>query len=311
MVPLLELEKAFEETHPAIDVLTEGHGSIQVIRRVTELSEKAEIVAVADHVIIPMLMYTTNVPGTQEKYTSWYVKFAGNVLGIAYKRGSKYADEINSDNWYEILSRPDVRIGFADARLDSCGYRTLMVLQLAERYYNKDSILENILGQFSPRLGIDKSDTITINIPEILRPESDRVLMRGSSMRLIALLEAGEIDYFFEYRSVTEQHNFSFLALPSEINLGSEHPEWYGKVKCTMDFQRFSSIQPEFIGEPIIYGITIPRNAPVYDKAVLYIEFLLGPEGRKIFINNYQPLLTPVQADNETEVPAEIKALLK
>jgi molybdate/tungstate transport system substrate-binding protein len=39
LVPFKEMEKAFEEIYPDIDVLIEGHGSIQVIRHVTEIAQ--------------------------------------------------------------------------------------------------------------------------------------------------------------------------------------------------------------------------------------------------------------------------------
>jgi ABC-type molybdate transport system substrate-binding protein len=49
--PIDELEKAFEAIHPEVDVLMECHGSIQVIRHVTELHEKIDVVATADHAL--------------------------------------------------------------------------------------------------------------------------------------------------------------------------------------------------------------------------------------------------------------------
>src|SRR5690554_6856031 len=54
LVPFGAIEKAFEAENPDIDVLVEGHGSIQVIRHVIELpafsgEPVADIVAVADY----------------------------------------------------------------------------------------------------------------------------------------------------------------------------------------------------------------------------------------------------------------------
>jgi len=312
MLPFTELEKAFEAKYPATDVLIEGHGSIQVIRHVTELYEEADIVAVADHSLIPMMMYNVTVPDTNESYASWYVSFATNSLGIAYTPASRYASEINENNWYEILTRAGVKLGLSDARLDACGYRALMLLYLAEAYYQDDTIFEKVLGEFKPPLEVQPGETATIIVPEILNPLSERVVLRGSSIRLLALLESGDIDYAFEYRSVTEQYNLNFLGLPPEINLSeAEYSELYKQVNCRLDFQRFSSVKPEFTGQPIIYGITIPRNAPHYEEAVRFLEFLLGPEGQQILRQNYQPPMVPPQAEDIDKVPAELRALLK
>jgi molybdate/tungstate transport system substrate-binding protein len=312
MYPLDRVEKAFEALHPDVDILTEGHGSIQVIRHVTELHEESDLVIVADDSLIPMMMYDTKIPDTDQSYTDWYIKFATNTLGIAYSANSKYAGEINERNWYKILARPDIKLGFADARLDACGYYTLMTLALSELYYGDDSILENVLGPFNPPLKTSMEGTVTtITVPEILRPDSDKTIVRGSSIRLLALLDSGDIDYSFEYRSVAEQQGLKFIELPPEINLGSSaQADFYGHVKCVMEFQRFATVRPEFTGEPIIYGITIPRNAPHKDIALEYLEFLLGMEGQKIFASSHHPMIPPA-ADNPANLPLGLETLLK
>jgi molybdate/tungstate transport system substrate-binding protein len=312
MVPFTEIEAAFESEHPDIDVLIEGHGSIQVIRHVTELFEEADIVAVADHALIPMLMYNTTVPDTDESYASWYIKFATNSLGIAYTSSSLYSGEINAQNWYEILARPDVRLGISDARLDACGYRALMLLKLAEEYYGDRTIFNEVLGEFNPVIKVESEGTkTTILVPEVLHPMDERIVLRGSSIRMLALLDSGDIDYAFEYMSVAEQHQLEFLELPQEINLGeADYSELYETVICKLDFHRFSSVQPVFTGEPIIYGITVPYIAPHPDKAVSFIEFLLGDGGRQILLQNHQSQLVPFEADNIHKAPLELSHVM-
>jgi molybdate/tungstate transport system substrate-binding protein len=313
MVPFQELEREFEAKYPDIDVLIEGHGSIQVIRHVTEIHEEADVMAVADHSLIPMMMYNVKIPDTDDDYADWYIKFATNSLGIAYTSASKYAGEINEQNWYEIMSRPDVRVGFADARLDACGYRTLMLLNLAETYYSNDDITGGVLGEFNPAITATiENETRVIAIPEILNPLSERTILRGSSIRMLALLDSGDIDYTFEYRSVAEQHGLRFIELPPEINLGDAgYSALYSRVKCLLDFHRFSSVQPEFEGQPIIYGITVPNNAPHPGEAEQFIEFLLGAEGSRILAQNHQPALEAVEAENIDNVPVSLKQFLE
>ncbi len=312
MVPLTELEKAFELQNPDVDAFIEGHGSIQVIRHITELSEEADIIAVADHSLIPMLMYPVAMPDTDEHYASWYAKFATNSLGIAYTKDSLYSDEINGENWYEVLSRPDIKLGISDARLDACGYRAFMLLTLAEAYYNDRSIFQRVLGEFSPAIGVKSDGTLTtIEVPELLRPVDERIVLRGSSIRMLALLDSGDIDYAFEYRSVVEQHELEFLELPPEINLGDlTYEEVYKKVVCKLDFHRFTTVQPVFSGQPIMYGITIPGNAPHKEVAAQFIEFLFSGEGRNIFEQNHQAQIIPPEVDHMDLVPEQLRHLL-
>jgi molybdate/tungstate transport system substrate-binding protein len=82
------------------------------------------------------------------------------------------------------------------------------------------------------------------------------------------------------------------VPLPDAINLGAEDHD-YSSVLVELDYQRFASVQPEFRGEQISYGITIPSNAPHPDEAALFIAFLLGPEGRAIMKADYHPLFDP------------------
>ena len=45
--------------------------------------------------------------------------------------------------------------------------------------------------------------------------------MRPKEVDLIPLLETGQLDYVFIYKSVCEQHHLPYVALPDQINLGS------------------------------------------------------------------------------------------
>lgn len=314
MIPFQTIEKQFELKYPGVDVLIEGHGSIQVIRAVTELGDDVDLAAVADSQLIRLLMYDTQMPDKNGPYADWCIDFATNAIGIAYTDNSRYAKEIKADNWYQIMSRPDVNIGFSDPRIDSLGYRTLMVAQLARAYYKDDALFDRLLaGNFSPVIGITTSQGITvIKVPEMLRPALPRVILRSYSLQILALLESGDVDYSFEYESVARQHGLNFLKLPDEINLSSQnYTQLYRQVKVEMDFQRFASVNPKFNGAPIVYGVTIPNNALHPEVATTFLEFLLGQGGQSILRENYQPPLVPAVSDNPAKVPDILRGLIQ
>ncbi|MEW5719673.1 MAG: tungstate ABC transporter substrate-binding protein WtpA, partial [Chloroflexota bacterium] len=312
MIPFDDLEKAYEADHPDVDVLIEAHGSIQAIRIVSEVHQVMDAVFSADHALIPMLMYQARVPETGKPYANWYIKFATNHLSLAYSAKSKYADQINADNWYKIVARSDVKLGLADPRFDAVGYRALMALQLAKAAYSKPTIFEDvIMGQFKTAITrTDENGRAVIRVPEILETQkSSNIVVRGSSVQLIALLESGDLDYAFEYESVIQQHKLNVVKLPDAINLSSEqYAKQYGQVQVRLDFQRFASVKPEFTGEVIGYGLTIPSNAPHPKQAEDFIAFLLGPKGRAIMEQNQHPLISP-QADRRDALPANLKSL--
>jgi molybdate/tungstate transport system substrate-binding protein len=314
ILPFDDLERAFEEQHPNVDVLMEGHGSIQCIRHVTELEELADVVAVADHSLIPLLMYETEVPETGQPYADWTMQFATNQLGLAYTAESTFADEIDADNWYEILSRPEVLYGLSDPRFDACGYRGMMAAQLGNAYYDEPDLFYNLFGdQFTRPVRVQErqevNDLDIIMIPEVLQPEDDSGLtMRGASVQLLGLLQSGDLDYAFEYQSVSSQHNLSFLALPPEINLSdAAHAESYRQVRVKLAFRRFATVNPEFEGKTIAYGLTIPSNAPHPHLAAELIQFFIGPQGQTVMANNQHPMILPPVVDNEAALPETLR----
>jgi molybdate/tungstate transport system substrate-binding protein len=312
IIPFGDLETAFESKYPEIDVLAQYHGSIQVMRHATELHEPIDVVATADASLIPMLMYATNNPDTGQPYADWYIRFASNHLAIAYQPGSKYANEINAENWYSILSRPEVKVGIADPRFDASGYRALMAFALAQKVYQNQRIFMDMFGgDFSYPPGIFTEDGMTtITVPEIVETKTGaHIVMRGASMALIALLESGELDYAFEYETVIEQHHLKMVQLPEAVNLGGEgYADSYGSVQVNLDFQRFASVKPVFRGERIGYGITIPSSALHPKEASLFIEFLLSPEGRAVMQADSHPMFDPAIGQGYTNIPAELQS---
>ncbi len=310
MVPFAAIEKAFEADHPNVDVQIEGHGSIQVIRHVTELHAAVDVMAVADYSLLRMMMYDTPMPETPESYANWHVKFATNRLGVAYTSSSKYAQQITDQNWHEIIARPDAIIGVSDPRFDSCGYRAFMMCQLAELHYHDELIFEAVVGDFSPAITVEeKSGMHTIVVPEVLRPK--KISLRGSSVALLATLQSGDIDYAFMYQSVAEQYGLEFIELPPEIDLSSaDHSDYYNRVSCRLSFQRFATVEPEFIGQEIVYGLTVPGNAPHPELAAEFIAFILSPEGQEILTQTNQPALNPPTTDQLENVPSLLKPML-
>ena len=65
--PLNKVEADFEKANPNVDVQIQGHGTIQVIRHVTELNYKVDVMLVADYALIPQMMYPTINTSNQPK----------------------------------------------------------------------------------------------------------------------------------------------------------------------------------------------------------------------------------------------------
>lgn len=264
-VPFAEVEKRFEALHPDIDVLREAGGSTKMARMISELGKPADIMASADYTVIDK--------GLIPAHADWNILFASNQLVLCYTDQSKFADEVSADNWYEILARPGVVWGHSDPNLDPCGYRALMVLQLAEKFHNQPGLYERLIAN---------------------RPEAN---VRPKSVELVSLLKTGHMDYAWEYLSVAKQHGLKYVALDDHINLGNyKFDNFYAlaKVKVT---GKAPGTWITRTGQSCTYGLTLIKTAPNRDGAVLFLEYLLDPEqGLKILEEMGQPAISPSQA---------------
>ena len=311
MVPFAQIQTAFEKANPNINVELQPFGSIQAIRQVTELGQQADLVAVADATLIPMMMYQTKM-ADGKPYADWDIESNTNQLVLAYTSNSKYAAELNSNNWYQIISRPDVSFGFTDPRIDAVGYRTLMTLGLAASYYNDPTLVRDTVGShFSlPVTTAINNGITTVSVPELLEPTDSHLVLRNADIELLALLQSGNVDYTLDYKSVVMQDGLNYLELPPGISLGDiSNAPAYQKVTVKMDYQRFSTVNPVFGGTPIIYGMTIPNNAQNPSDAVKFIQFVLGNKGQEIFKNCSQPEMVPPICDNVSALPGALKTL--
>jgi molybdate/tungstate transport system substrate-binding protein len=278
LLPFDEAEHEFEQLHPDVDVQIEGHGSIQVIRQVTDLHRPGDMVAVADESLIPDMMFR-QMDDSTGNYSDSFIPFGRNEMVIVYTNKSRYGDEIDENNWFEVLSRPDVRVGIANPMLDASGYRALMVTMLAETEYRNSTIFDRVIGDhFSPPLNVTRNGSeLLITLPEVMKPSDDHVAVRDGSIYLLSLLETGGIDYAFEYRSVAEGNNLRWISLPPSINLGSEaYADRYRSVAVTLGFRRFSTIGSERRGRPIVYAISIPNTASHPEMARAFADYIIN-----------------------------------
>jgi molybdate/tungstate transport system substrate-binding protein len=133
--------------------------------------------------------------------------------------------------------------------------------------------------------------------------------IRPKETDLLALLEAGEIDYLFIYRSVGEQHSLNLLLLPDEVNLKrAELADLY----ATATVELTGKEPGEFItqtGAPMVYGITMPFKAEQQEMALAYIALLLSPEGQAIMEGNGQPSINPAYCEQYDALPDMLKPL--
>ncbi len=298
-VPFETIEAQFEADQQTflreVDVQLEPAGSVACVQKITELGEDADVLASADYSLIPTMMIPT--------HADWYIIFAKNRMTLAYTANSLYADEINATNWYEILRRSDVKWGFSNPNLDPCGYRTPMVIQLAELEYGDNDIFEDLVEAYSDISVTEDNGVYTIdsNMTD-LNPNTERLTIRNKSVDLVSLVQAGGLDYAFEYSSVAKQHGLIYLELPESIDLSAVmYADTYGKVTVV-------KTSGTSTGSPIVNGITIPTTAPNPALAEEWVQYVINEYGQGVWTDNGQPPITPAVTSDLDKTPESLKA---
>lgn len=298
--PFEELEKIYEKKYDDVDVLRESAGSADTIRKVTDLGKIADVIGSADYTLIKSMMMENN-----PVYANWYIQFAVNQLVIAYTDKSTANTELSINNWPEIFARKNVNFGFSNPNADPCGYRSLMMIQLAEKYYNLPNLFEDLVESHSSITVEKNSENFTINAPENLNPDSS-IMIRPKETDLMAQLEVGELDYLIIYRSVAYQHresNVRFLELPKNIDLSDASlANDYGRVSL----QQYSDSVGKgklIKAKPIVYGTTIPTNAENNNEAENFVKLLLGADGQRVLNDLGQPPIVPARVSDINKIP--------
>jgi len=274
-VPFRELSGLFMERHPGVSVRAEAAGTRACARKICNLGRRCDVFGAADYRVVENLLMPDHV--------DFNIRFATNEMVIAYTADSRMRDRITADNWHDVLLAPDVAFGRSDPDRDPCGYRTVMLFQLAEKHYGVPGLAEKLASAGGGRF---------------IRPkETD----------LLALLEAGEIDYVFIYRSVARQHGLEIVVLPEEVNLKSPRlASLYETARARVTGKR----PGEFIarqGAPIVYSVAITKDAPNRPAAEAYVALLLSAEGRAIMARNGQSPIHPARTDDVEKLPAVLK----
>jgi molybdate transport system substrate-binding protein len=108
-------------------------------------------------------------------WVSWYVTFANSPLVIGYNPHSKFAEDLQTKPWYEVITEPGFLIGRTDPATDPKGKLTEQALAQAAKTYNLPAL-----------------NKITASSSNVFPEET-----------LVGRLQAGQLDAGFFYTSET------------------------------------------------------------------------------------------------------------
>jgi molybdate/tungstate transport system substrate-binding protein len=242
-----EVARRYAAGEPGGAVRGEASGSLDAIRKVTDLERSCDVVISADWRLLAR---------ERRGLDPWVLVFAGNAMGIIYTARAPGAGEISARNWYRVLMRDGVRYAYPDPQRDPEGYWTLIVWQLAERFYGVPGLARALEEhRFAPGV-------------------------RPASAQMIPLLQSGELDYYFSYVSEARAAGLKVLALPAKINLGDMAlAPYYVLARALL---QEGAARRTIAGAAIGYGATLCRGAANARGAERFLRILAGPDGRRL-----------------------------
>jgi len=121
-------------------------------------------------------------------WVSWYGTFATSALVLGYNANSKFASDIKSKPWYQVLTEPGIRVGFTDPATDPKGVLAVQAMTSAASKMHVPAL---------KTLATDKADIF---------PEET----------LVGRLQAGQLDVGFFYTAEATAANIPTVPLTGE-----------------------------------------------------------------------------------------------
>lgn len=244
------LGPAFER-ETGIPVVSERGHSVALATAIRAGAKVGDIFMSADASVNAMLKGVMN-----GDLVRWYVAFARNAIVLAYSLASAHAADFERARqgaipWYEVLTKPGVRLVRNDPNDDPGGYYALFVCQLAEAHYSIPGLAHRILGD-------------PTNPAQIGRPDFGR-------------LARGEVDAFLVYRTGAIDSALPYIDLPDAINLSTPaHAETYARASYT------TTAGLRLRGVPIRFTATVLTDAAQPEAATRFLTFLLSSAGQEL-----------------------------
>jgi molybdate/tungstate transport system substrate-binding protein len=104
-------------------------------------------------------------------WVNWYLTFATSQLVLGYNPNSKFANDIKTKPWYEVITEPGIRVGFTDPATDP-----------------KGELVKEALANTAKSKNLPALTTLAANKSDVFPEET-----------LVGRLQSGQLDAAFFY----------------------------------------------------------------------------------------------------------------
>ncbi|MEP7306454.1 MAG: extracellular solute-binding protein [Acidobacteriota bacterium] len=298
-----EVEKAFAAQHPGVAMKAVPGGSVALAGRLAAGSQSCDVYAAADYADIDLLLKPIGL-------ADYTIIFAKGRMVLAYlatdpmTRGVAAAGDFNppasipnaAPDWYRVLLEPGVRIAGSHPFLDPAGYRSHMIFQLAQTFYNLPNLANLLLEHYTILPNVGGPDTA---------PQP--ALGRGYNFQFIYEHSAAA--------AATSNSSYRYLALPERIDLSTTgHNRYYADATVTIPgIGSQATKSPVSIpATRVAWGLTIPRKSQNPENAAAFVNLLLGAVGTAALNASGPAPITPalVNRADYTRLPKAMQSLV-
>ncbi|MCI4340900.1 MAG: substrate-binding domain-containing protein [Thermoplasmata archaeon] len=248
-------------------------GSITALNSIAQTHQAYDVALAADYRLIPQILEPT--------YASYEVIFASDPVVLAFSPSASALAGITAGNWATKIQSSGVMLGVSNASTDPLGYAAIFTLQLEGELQSSD--LTSVYSHFFS--GAPGSFAVPLSSSTRLSPETQAATE----------LMGGTVQVFLLYQSYAESAHLSFLSLDWRVNLGSLNASalsYY--AQASTGILNASRAVHVVTGAPVLFGATVPTNAPNPALGQLFLAFLLSPATAPQLANaGFVPLPTP------------------
>ena len=198
-----------------------------------------------------------------------------------------------SANWFKILTSPGVAIGGGVPFLDPGAYRSFLIFQLAQKYYNEPMLYDELM---------------------------QHLVIPGGAGAVPALGKLYDFQFTYEHsaRAMAKKNpDYRYVDLPAELNLSdSAKNDYYAKNAVVVLPGLGTPQSARSIPVPatrVEWGITVMKNAPNRENAIKFLQLLLSPAGAASLNENGPTPIWPahVSAQDFSKLPEALRPLVK
>ncbi|HTT25769.1 MAG TPA: substrate-binding domain-containing protein [Thermoplasmata archaeon] len=241
-------------------------GSLDVTTAIASLGAKADVAAVADFRLIPHLLEPASA--------GFEVVFGSTPEVLVYDPSLPAFGGINSSNWAEKLVEDvgtpgNAPFGVWNASTDPNGYNEIFSLQL-------QGLLENgSAGTYYDTFYSGGSTSPAVPVP-------GKALIEKES-QAATLLRTGVISAFISYRAYAVVNHLPYVGFDPTVGLAANNSSAltdYAKLSTTV-LSASGGFTP-VVPAPVLFAITVPRDAPNPSLGAAFLHLVLSPQGSAI-----------------------------